>query len=78
MIISKEPRFKRGDTAVCVINSRASLTVGKEYKVIEVYIDTDYVDLVIINDKGEDVWYDQMRFITKDEFRNHTLNEILK
>ena len=76
MIISKEPRFKKGDTAICVINSRASLSVGKEYKVIEV--DTDYVDLVIINDKGEDVWYDQMRFITKDEFRNHTLNEILK
>ena len=50
MIISKEPRFKKGDTAICVINSRASLTVGKEYKVVEVYIDTDYVDLVIIND----------------------------
>lgn len=78
MIISKEPRFKKGDTAICVINSRASLTVGKEYKVVEVYIDTDYVDLVIINDKGENAWYDQMRFITKDEFRNHTLNEILK
>ena len=89
MINSNISRFKKGDTAICVINSRATLTVGKEYKVKEVYTDTDYrayeevksslrIDLVIDNDRGVEYWYDQIRFITKDEFRNHKLNEIIK
>lgn len=78
MIISNEKRFKQGDIAICVINSRASLTVGKEYLVKNIYADDDYIDLVIDNDNGDENWYTQCRFITKDEFRNHTLNEILK
>lgn len=79
MIISNEKRFKKGDIAVCVINSRATLTIGKEYVVKDVYEgEGSFIDLIIDNDDGNEYWYDQIRFITKDEFRNHTLNEILK
>jgi len=83
-------KYKSGDTVICVINSRATLTVGKEYQVIDVYgnsyteIDEVYerykdeITLVIKNDDDEPTWYDHMRFVPKDEFREHIINEILK
>jgi hypothetical protein len=83
-------KYKAGDIVTCIINSRASLTVGKEYKVIEVYghSSTDIQEvwekylneltLVIQNDKGEQTWYDHMRFLPKSEFRQHIINDILK
>ena len=83
-------KYKAGDTVICIINSRASLTIGKEYKVIEVYghSSTDIQEvwekylneltLVIHNDKGEQTWYDHMRFVPKSEFRQHIINDILK
>ena len=83
-------KYKSGDTVICIINSRATLTVGKEYEVMDVYgnsytdIDEVYqrykdeVTLVIKNDGGEPTWYDHMRFVPKDEFREHIINEILK
>jgi hypothetical protein len=82
--------YKKGDTVICIINSRASLTVGKEYKVIEAYghSSTDLQDvwdrfknegtLVIENDQGENTWYDHIRFVPKNEFRQHIINDILK
>ena len=83
-------KFSAGDTVVCIINSRASLTVGKEYKVLEVYghSSTDVqevwekyqneITLVIQNDKGDQTWYDHMRFAPKTDFRQHIINDILK
>ena len=69
MITPKEQKFKEGDIVICIINSRATLTIGKEYKVKRLYVDDDYTDLILDNDKGEETWYDSMRFIPKDEFR---------
>ncbi len=82
--------YKKGDSVVCIINSRASLTIGKEYEVMECYGHTstdiqevwekfqDEITLVIKNDNGEEIWYDHMRFVPKSEFRSHIINDILK
>jgi hypothetical protein len=81
MITGKEPKFKEGQIVICIINSRATLTIGKEYKIkgmMEGMIDEDYMDLVIDNDDNIEYWYDSERFMTKDEFRDITLNQILK
>ena len=86
-------RFKTGESVICIINSRATLTVGKEYQILDIYwrssTDSQYVfdeydeykdelTLVIKNDENEPTWYDHMRFVPKDEFRQHIINEILK
>ena len=86
-------RFKTGESVICIINSRATLTVGKEYQIMDIYwrssTDSQYVfdeydeykdelTLVIKNDENEPTWYDHMRFVPKDEFRQHIINEILK
>ena len=83
-------RFKTGESVICIINSRATLTVGKEYQIMDIYqnstTDSQYVfdeykdelTLVIKNDDNEPTWYDHMRFVPKDEFRQHIINEILK
>ena len=83
-------KYKSGDTVICIINSRATLTVGKEYQVMDVYgnsyteIDEVYdrykdeTTLVIKNDDDEPTWYDHMRFVPKNEFREHIINDILK
>ncbi len=87
---SKQLEYKPGEMVVCIINSRASLTVGKEYEIIDVYghSSTDIqevwekfnneITLVIKNDQGENTWYDHMRFVPKSEFRTHIINDILK
>ncbi len=72
----EEVKFKVGESVICIINSRASLTVGKEYKVKRVYNDYD-VSLSIDNDYGYEIDYDQMRFLSKDIFRNKIINQII-
>jgi len=83
-------KYIPGETVVCIINSRASLTVGKEYEIIDVYGHSttdiqevwekhgDEITLIVKNDKGIDTWYDHIRFIPKSEFRTHIINDILK
>jgi nicotinamide riboside kinase len=78
MITKKEPKFKQGQIVICIINSRATLTIGKEYKIKGVMIDENDMDLVIDNDDNVEYWYDSERFMAKDEFRDITLNQILK
>jgi hypothetical protein len=85
-----KPNYKPGDIVVCIINSRATLTVGKEYEVKEVYGHTstdihevwekytNETTLVIKNDFGEVNYYDHMRFVPKSDFRQHIINDILK
>ena len=83
-------KYKSGDTVICVINSRATLTIGKEYEVVDVYsnsytkVDEDHdwrkdeITLVIMNDDNQLTWYDHMRFLPKNKFREHIINDILK
>jgi hypothetical protein len=87
---SNKFNYKKGETVICVINSRASLTIGKEYTIIDAYgqSSTDIeevwerfkneITLVVDNDQGERTWYDHMRFVPKNEFRQHLINDILK
>jgi len=82
--------YKKGESVVCIINSRANLTIGKEYPIIEIYghSTTDNLDvwenfgdeltLVINNDLGQPTWYDHMRFVPKNEFRKHIIDDILR
>lgn len=83
-------RFKIGESVICIINSRATLTIGKEYEIMDIYghSSTDNQDvwekyeneitLVIKNDNDEPTWYDHIRFVPKNEFRQHIINDILK
>ena len=82
--------YKPNDLVICIINSRANLTIGKEYQIIDVFghsstdiqevwdKHSDELTLVINNDNGEPTWYDHMRFVLKSEFRQHIINDILK
>ena len=47
-----EERFKKGDTVICIINSRATLTVGKEYTIRDIFTDGGMIDLILLNDEG--------------------------
>lgn len=68
---------------ICILNNRASLTIGKEYEVVSSY---DYrhnasasdVYISVINDGGYLQEYVSLRFMPKSEFRNIKLNQILK
>lgn len=72
----EEVKFKVGESVICIINSRASLTVGKEYKIISIYGGYN-VSLSIYNDDGSEIEYEQMRFLPKSEFRNKIINQII-
>jgi hypothetical protein len=78
--IKQNPTFIKGEWVICIINSRASLTVGKEYQIIDVYesIKDEEITIVLKNDVEDVIWYDSMRFMPKTNFRNYIINEILK
>jgi len=71
--------FKVNDYVVCVLNNRSSLTVGKEYKILEIYIinDTDF-EITVTNDAGFNQEYHYSRFLLKSQFRELILNQIEK
>ncbi len=71
-------KFTEGQSVICIINSRATLTVGKEYTIENVNDYDDYIDLDIRNDEGEIYSYSHIRFIDKNEFRQYTINQITK
>jgi len=83
-------RFKIGESVICIINSRATLTIGKEYEIMDIYGQSptniqevwekyeNEITLVIKNDNDEPTWYDHIRFVPKNEFRQHIINDILK
>lgn len=64
--------FIKGERVICIINSRASLTVGKEYVVLRV---TRW-NVVIKNDCGDEIDYEPQRFISLDEFRRIKLKQL--
>ena len=72
-ICGMENKFKTGQKVMCIINSRSSLTVGQEYEILNVWA----TDLMIRNDNGDDLWYDELRFMQPFELRDHRINELL-
>lgn len=72
--------YKVGEYVMCKLNNRSTLTVGKEYKIEDMYIDNSSKDLYlyIINDSGSENHYIYKRFMSKSEDRHHKINELLK
>jgi hypothetical protein len=70
--------YSIGTAVVCVLNNRATLTIGKEYIVEAVQSYNDEHTLWIKNDDNIHYEYEAYRFIPKSEFRQHTINQILK
>lgn len=65
--------INKGDRVVCILNNRASLTVGKEYEVLNVS-GTHHVD--VRNDHGEWITYTSKRFMPVSDFRGHKIKHI--
>lgn len=72
--------FNIDEVVICLINSRTSLVVGGEYKVRDIDRSDGQIFIDINGDKGwyEAGWYESDRFISKNDFRNLTINQILK
>lgn len=81
MEIKNRKDYKEGDSVVCVINSRATLTVGKIYVVEKIFFSKIYPDhpthLYLKNDKGFLESYDNIRFIPLKTFRKKILDQII-
>lgn len=68
-----------GECYICIINTRSNLTIGKSYKVTDVYsYDKNSAMLTIVNDEGDEVDYVSDRFMSLSEARQHKINDILK
>ena len=65
--------LKNGDKLICILNFNSNLKIGKEYLLYGLV--DDY--LIIENDKQELRWYEPCRFITKEKFRNHLIDDVL-
>lgn len=76
-----DDKFYKGETVICVLNNRASLTVGKEYMIlgIESYSgDDNSIWLSVMCDRGYTVSYHHTRFLPKSDFRILKINSLLK
>jgi len=77
--------FRVGQKVICILNNRASLTVGKEYTVEAIDVFNDDFDntntdfwLIIKNDNKSEYAYHPTRFLDKSEFRKYLIHDILK
>lgn len=66
--------FEKDNKVICLLNNRASLTVGKEYTIL----DTDG-DHVRVKNDNDDEWtyYTHSRFVHKSEFRKFIIDKIV-
>jgi hypothetical protein len=68
--------LKIGDKLVCIINSKASLKIGKEYTVKSIHNDIVGLDICIINDSGVFQYYSISRFVSKSKFREYIIDNL--
>lgn len=73
-MILTEHNFREGESVICILNNRASLTVGKEYTVS--WVSGSWVE--VINDDNTHIEYHFSRFLPKSEWRNFTIDQILE
>lgn len=69
--------FVVGTPVICILNNRASLTVGKEYTIIDIYIYNGKAEITIVNDLDYNFSYYSERFLPKSEFRKNIINQAL-
>ena len=84
----KHKGFRVGQPVICVLNNRATLTVGKEYTIISIEsyeYDNDpqfsgdpELWITVKNDSNWNQSYHWTRFIDKNEFRKYIIDDILK
>jgi citrate lyase synthetase len=70
--------YQKGSPVVCILNNRATLTVGKEYIIEDVEIYGDEISLWLKNDDTNHYSYEAYRFVPKSNFRQYTIDQILK
>ena len=68
--------LKIGDKVVCIINSKASLKIGKEYIVDDIFDDDLGKDISVINENGIIKFYSMFRFVTKSKFREYLIDDL--
>lgn len=71
-------RFKEGEHVICTFTNREDrrithLTEGKIYEVIMIMGD----EFVVLSDNGSYDYYSDKLFISKGEFRNNIIDNIL-
>lgn len=69
-------KLKIGDKVVCIINSKASLKIGKEYIVEGFYNDDLGQDISVFNEKEELRFYSILRFVTKSKYRDYVIDDL--
>lgn len=68
--------LKVGDKVVCIIDSKASIKVGKEYTIKSIYDDDLGNEISVVNEKGILKYYSIFRFVTKSKFREYLIDDI--
>lgn len=69
--------YKVGTIVVCILNNRATLTIGKEYVVEAIDIWGDEISILVKNDDLIQYDYEAYRFLPKSTFRQFTIDQIL-
>lgn len=69
--------YKAGTRVICVLNNRATLTIGKEYVIEETEVYGDEVQLWLKNDDLTHYSYEASRFLPVSTFRQYTIDQIL-
>ncbi len=83
--------MKKGDTIICIndhyidTDRKLSLTIGNKYLVKDIILNSnttyDHIALpeivLIINDNGNEAYFNKNQFIEIDEYRDKTINYLL-
>ncbi len=70
--------YQKGTVVICILNNRATLTIGAEYTISHVEKWKNTFTIGLNNDNGYYQDYEAYRFVPKSEFRHHLINQILK
>jgi hypothetical protein len=80
--VTEHKGFRVGQPIICVLNNRATLTIGKEYTIISLepynYDSESDLWITVKNDSNWNQSYHYSRFIDKNEFRKYIIDDILK
>lgn len=68
--------LKLGDKVVCIINTKASLKIGKEYTIKGIYNDDLGKDISVVNESGVIQYYSISRFVSISKFREYIIDNL--
>ena len=73
--------FVLGESVICILNNRSSLTVGKEYTIVDIESNSEYDEyfkICVKNDTGYQEYYTNKRFETISWKRHIMIESLLK